>query len=67
MELDTTTLILLVAPLVLLEASLKLWALWALWKAERVRWGSKPLWAAIILLVNLFGSVAFLLAGREEP
>ena len=67
MELDTVTLVLLLAPLVLLEASLKLWALWALWKAERVRWDNKAVWAAIILLVNLFGAVAFLLVGREEP
>ncbi len=67
MELDTTTLILLVTPLVLLEAGLKIWALVALSKAERVRWDSKPIWAAIILLVNTFGAVAFLLMGRNEP
>lgn len=63
---DSTTLLLLVAPLALLDLGMKVFALVSLHRAERVRGGSKALWVAIILLVNLFGWVAWLLAGRVD-
>ena len=62
---DDTTLLLLAAPLALLDLAGKAWALVALWRAPRVR-GSKLAWGLIIVLVNLFGWLAFLILGRDE-
>ncbi len=62
---DDTTLLLLVAPLALLDLGGKIWALVTLTRAPRVR-GPKTVWVFVILLVNLFGWVAFLIAGRDE-
>ncbi|MBN1337040.1 MAG: PLDc_N domain-containing protein [Deltaproteobacteria bacterium] len=62
---DERTLLLLLAPLVLLDLGGKVWALVALSRAPRVR-GPKIAWVLVILFVNLFGWVAFLLAGRDE-
>ncbi len=62
---DDTTLLLLVAPLALLDLGGKIWALVTLYRAPRVR-GPKAVWVFVILLVNLFGWVAFLIAGRDE-
>ena len=63
---DETTLLLLLAPLVVGDLAMKVWALVSLARAERVRWNSKPLWIALILGVNLFGWVFWFLAGKEE-
>lgn len=62
---DTTTLVLLVAPIAALDLALKIWALVVLARADRVRW-NKLAWVVIILFVNMIGAVAFLLAGRED-
>lgn len=61
---DTNTLVLLTLPLALVEIGLKIAALVSLSRAERVRGGSKGVWAAVILLVGLFGSVAWFVIGR---
>ena len=62
---DNTTLILLLAPLVLLDLGGKIWALVTLVRAPRVR-GSTLAWGVAIVGVNLIGWVAFLIAGRDE-
>lgn len=59
-------LLFLLLPLVLLELGLKVAALLGLARAERVRWGNKPVWAAIILLVGMFGPLAWFFLGRED-
>jgi len=41
-------------------------ALADLFRRNKVRWLPKFGWALIIILVNLFGSLAYLLFGREE-
>ncbi|HOB29744.1 MAG: PLD nuclease N-terminal domain-containing protein [Dethiobacteria bacterium] len=53
-------------PLFALELGLKIWALADLFRRNKVRWLPKFGWALIIILVNLFGSLAYLLFGREE-
>ena len=63
---DNTTLILLVAPIGIADIVMKVWALSSLYRAERVRGGSKLLWLAVILLINVAGWVAWFLAGRLE-
>ena len=60
-----TQIILLVAPLILIELSLKVVALRDLLGREQIK-GTKWAWVLIILLVSLFGSIAYLLIGRDE-
>ena len=62
---DDATLILLLAPVALLDLAGKIWALVTLWRAPRSR-GSRIGWTLAILLVNLFGWLAFLIFGRDD-
>jgi hypothetical protein len=55
----------LIIPLVVLQLILIVVALRDLVQREKTR-GPKWLWAAIIVLGELIGPVAYLLAGREE-
>jgi hypothetical protein len=56
----------LLVPIVLVEIGLMVAALWDIWrrKATRVlpKWG----WILVIVLVNIFGPIAYFLLGREE-
>jgi hypothetical protein len=62
-----TTLLLALAPLVLIDLGMVIFSIVDLYRPERrVRGGSKVVWLLIILLVSTFGWVAYLLAGREE-
>lgn len=64
---DSTALILLVLPLIVLDVALIVYSLYDLTRPERVvRWLPKPVWAVVILLVSTFGAVIYLLLGREE-
>ena len=56
----------LLAPLVLIEIGLLVAALFDLLRRERVRFGNKLVWAAIIVLVNVVGPLAYFVLGREE-
>jgi len=62
-----TTLILLVAPIAVAEIALKIFALVNLYRrpAAQVR-GPKAAWATAILLVSLFGWIAYFIFGRDE-
>jgi ABC-2 type transport system ATP-binding protein len=63
---DGMTLALLV-PIVLVQLALMGLAVADLLRDDRrVRGGSKPMWALIIVLVNLIGPVLYLLVGRDE-
>ncbi|MFH1808259.1 MAG: PLD nuclease N-terminal domain-containing protein [Pseudomonadota bacterium] len=62
---ETSTLLLLIAPVFLVDLTLKILALVHLYRREQVRWG-KPAWAAIIILVNLLGAPAYFLLTRED-
>jgi hypothetical protein len=54
-------------PLGLIQLGLIIYSLIDLFKPERrVKYLGKPIWAVIILLVNLLGPILYLLAGREE-
>lgn len=62
-----TTLLLALAPLVLIDVGMVIFCIVDLYKRDRrVRGGNKTLWLLIIVLVSTFGWVAYLLAGREE-
>jgi ABC-2 type transport system ATP-binding protein len=57
----------LLAPLILIEVGLLVWALWDLSRpTRRVRGGSKIIWALVILLVNFLGPIIYFLVAREE-
>ncbi len=52
-------------PLIIIQVGLMVFALVDLVKREHTR-GSKLMWAIIIVFVNLFGPILYLLLGREE-
>ncbi len=57
----------LIAPLILLQLLLLVLAVLDLFREERqVRFVSKPIWALIIVFVNLIGPLAYFFVGRED-
>jgi hypothetical protein len=52
-------------PIILLELALLVIALVDLIRRERTK-GPKWAWALVIVLINIFGPIAYLLFGREE-
>ncbi len=57
----------LVLPLLVLQVVLMLLALVDLFRDERqVRFVSKPIWALIIVFVNVVGPLAYFFVGRED-
>jgi hypothetical protein len=54
----------LLIPLILVQIGLAIYALIVLKHTKQVRGDSKLLWIFIILLVNLFGPILFLVFGR---
>ena len=57
----------LIWPILAIQAVLTICALISLYKSDKaaVR-GPKLMWAAIILFVSVFGSIAYFIAGRKE-
>jgi hypothetical protein len=56
-----------IIPLVALQYGLMIWALVALFKAQNPpKLFNKWIWLAIIVLVNLVGSILFLAIGRSQ-
>ena len=63
----TTSLLLIVLPLVLIELGLVVFSLIDLFKPERrVVGDNKLLWALVIVLVGTIGPIVYLLAGRKQ-
>lgn len=60
---STAEIIKLFLPLLVIELGLKVFCLYRL-STDDVRYLSKWGWALIILFVNMFGPIAYLLAGR---
>ena len=56
----------LLIPLVLLQLGLMVYALVDLVHREHVRGENKIVWGLIIVLVNIFGPLAYFLFGRED-
>ncbi len=64
---NTSQLLLLLLPLVVVQLALMALALRDLLSRDRmVRGGNKPVWAAIIVFGELVGPVAYFLAGRVD-
>jgi hypothetical protein len=65
-QLSTST-VLIVAPLVLIELGLVVFSLVDLFRPDRrVVGNSKVVWALIIVLVGTIGPIVYLLAGRKQ-
>jgi len=63
----STSLALILLPLVLIELGLVLFSLVDLFRPERrVVGNSKVVWALIIVLVGTIGPIVYLLAGRKQ-
>jgi hypothetical protein len=59
--------LLLLAPLILLQLGLVVLALYDLLRPERqVRGDSKLMWGLIIVFINLIGPILYFLVGRRE-
>ena len=58
----------LLLPLVIIDVGLKIFGLVDLARTEkeRVRSGSKLLWALVILLVNTFGTISYFVFGKKN-
>jgi Phospholipase_D-nuclease N-terminal len=64
---DLIALLPLLLPLVVIQLILLALAIYDLFKEERrVRWFSKPVWACIIVFVNVIGPLAYFFVGRED-
>lgn len=53
-------------PLLLLQVALMVWALVDLLRRRSTRSLSMPVWIVLIILVNVFGPIAYFLFGRAE-
>jgi hypothetical protein len=49
-----------------IQVGLLIWAVVDLVKRDRVRGGSKVVWALVILFVNIIGPLLYLVWGRDE-
>jgi len=64
---DTTTVVLVLVPVAILQVGLMLYALYDLFQEDRrVRGDSKALWAFIVVLVNLIGPLLYFFFGRDD-
>ena len=64
-NIDIGQLLLLLIPIIIIQLVLVIIALWDLIKREKTK-GPKWLWAVIILVVNFFGPIIYLVIGRED-
>ncbi len=55
----------LLAPFIVLEFALKIFCLVSL-KKDKVKYLPKIGWVLVIVLINTFGSIAYLIFGREK-
>jgi hypothetical protein len=62
---DTQTLILIVAPLIVIQLSLQIWALYDIWKRKGAKTAT-PVWVVIVVLFQIFGALAYFILGRKE-
>jgi hypothetical protein len=66
MNIDST-LLLLIAPIVVIQIGLLIWGLYDLTRpGRRVRGDNKIIWALVIVFINILGPILYFLVGREE-
>ena len=66
-DLTTEQILLLLAPVIVIQLGLMIVALIDLERDERrVRGGNKLVWALIIVFVNIIGPILYFVVGRED-
>lgn len=60
------TILLLAAPIIVIQLGLMIWALIDLERRPSVRGGNKIVWALIVVFASIIGPVLYFLVGREE-
>lgn len=63
---ETNVLLAVIAPLLLIELGLLVWAIVDLVKRDEVRGGNKLVWALVIILISTLGPIIYLVWGRKE-
>ncbi|MFL5717714.1 MAG: PLD nuclease N-terminal domain-containing protein [Chloroflexota bacterium] len=64
---DTTQIVLLLTPIIVIEIGLIIYALRDLLRPERtVRGESKLMWGLVIVFISLLGPILYLTVGRQE-
>lgn len=58
--------ILMLAPIILIELGLAIAAMVDLVKREKVTGGNKLLWGAVVLFVGIIGPIVYFVFGRKE-
>lgn len=53
-------------PIIILEVALMLTALVSVLKSKSFRFGSKPIWIIVVVLLQIIGPVIYFAFGREE-
>ena len=57
----------ILAPIFIIQLVLLILAIYDLFRDERrVRWFPKPVWAIIVVFVNIVGPLAYFFVGRED-
>lgn len=62
---DSSLIIAVLIPLLLVQVGLIVWALVDLTKREHVKGGSKVVWVLVILIFEFIGPILYLAWGRE--
>jgi len=64
---DLVSLLPIIVPLLAIQLVLLLLAIYDLFRDERrVRWFPKPVWAIIVVFVNIIGPLLYFFVGRED-
>jgi hypothetical protein len=63
---ETSKLVLLLLPIVIIQLTLMIVALVDLVKREKVTGGNKLIWGIIIVLFNIIGPIIYFIIGRKE-
>ena len=62
---DTQTLILIVAPLIIIQLALQIWALYDIWRHKGAKTAT-PVWVVVVVLFQILGALAYFMLGRKE-
>lgn len=67
MDMDIGKIILLLAPIILINYGLVIYCIIDILKYDRnVKGGNKLIWILVVALINMFGWIIYLMFGREE-
>jgi hypothetical protein len=64
-NMDTQTLLLILAPLIIIQLSLQAYALVDIYRHKGAK-NNTPVWVVVVLLFQIFGAAAYFFLGRKE-